>query len=154
MSEKHTLLEDLSPIVIQLLSEELDPGVKSFINREQTTRSLVGGKPSGYYAGKLEREIKRTQRETDRKYNLDKIRHIKQNVEYQQHMEDLLNKAARIYSGGGGDASSSSNSSKPPHGGIGKLLGLGAIGAGAGAYALRDKIAGLFAGHHDDNDEA
>jgi hypothetical protein len=32
-------------------------------------------------------------------------------------------------------------------------LGLGAAGAGAGAYALRDKIAGLFAGHHDDNDD-
>jgi hypothetical protein len=155
MAKKYTLLEDLSPIVIQILSEELDPGAKSFINREKTVRSLVGGKPKGWYAGKLERETKRAQREIDRKYNLDKIRYIKQNVEHNQHIADLLNKAASIYSGGGsGGASSSSNPSKPPSSGIGKLLGLGAVGAGAGAYALRDKIAGLFAGHHDNDDEA
>jgi hypothetical protein len=40
---------------------------------------------------------------------------------------------------------------KSSSGGIGKyLLGLGAAGAGAGAYTLRDKLAGLLTGHHDD----
>jgi hypothetical protein len=98
MSEKHTLLEDLGPIVIQTLLEEIRPGARFFIGRAKNKRDSENNELKG----------------------------IRQIVK--------------------GD-------DKKPSG-IGKyLLGLGVAGAGTGAYALRDKIAGLFAGHHDDNDD-
>jgi hypothetical protein len=112
MSEKHTLLEDLSPIVIQTLLEALRPGAERFIKRAQTKHDSAND------------EFKNTRQ---------MLKGIPQN-EYSNERRYLSPEARGI---------------KSSSGGIGKyLLGLGA--AGAGAYALRDKIAGLFAGNHDD----
>jgi hypothetical protein len=62
----------------------------------------------------------------------------------------VFNKKPSNNSPGGGSNLSSKPSRRSP-GGIGKyLLGIGAAGVGEHIHSLRDKIAGLLAGHHDD----
>jgi hypothetical protein len=123
MSETHTLLEDLGPIVIQTLLEELSPGAKHFIERERTNR-----RPKMIKAvRKIVKDIpdKPTRPIPPLKIDLTGI------LPYKGTLPD---------NSSGGKASSPP--AKPPRGGIGKyLMGLGAAGAaGAGAYSLRDQL--------------
>jgi hypothetical protein len=47
MSETHTLLEDLGPIVIQTLLEEISPGARYFITRERNKRNSENNELTG-----------------------------------------------------------------------------------------------------------
>jgi hypothetical protein len=163
MSESHTLLEDIGPIVIQMLLEELRPGAEYFIKRERenrhpkykrvVTKFVTKDKNKSGSSGGSPSNILALPASSNSPLLPAKIDIIKNN------------------SGGGGSGGGSSNTPpKPPRGGIGKyLLALGAAGAaGAGAYSLRDKIgdaadeagehinslrdklANIIAGHHDE----
>jgi hypothetical protein len=126
MSENHTLLEDLGPIVIQTLLEELSPGAKRFIERERTNRNPK-------YKRVVTKFVTKDKNKSGSS-NTPALSSSKPPVKID--LTGILPKDNSSV------VSSSSTPAKSPRGGIGKyLLGLGAAGAaGAGAYALRDKL--------------
>jgi hypothetical protein len=148
MSKTHTLLEDFGPAVIHTL--------------------LEGKKSKGGKGGKKGNNVNNV----GGLLNTSSGSGSSGNPPGGSLLKTSSNSNLPMVNSYGGLVSSGGSSSKSPRG-IGKyLLGLGALGAaGAGAYALRDKlgdadddtgdaaehinslrdkITGLFAGHHDE----
>jgi len=153
MLRKHTLLEDFNStklLSIPLISEAYPyvpfKSQAPVYGIHHNTDSLSGGssKPSIV-----------SLRKRDTGGLSESIKHF---INRGKHPTDDLKGIRQLMKESPGESSnkpSPGKSSSKPSRGIGKyLLGLGIAGAGtgAGAYTLRDKIAGLLAGHDDEVD--